>query len=884
MKNKLKVKIIPSLVFGLINIVYCQVESKIYESYSDDYVVKAYDTFINDTVYTTGLWCYAGRKDGHDYNDWSNTRFRGFSVLPFNQEELIIDSIKVILECSSVSGVGSLWWNDIIGNITDTLRFFVTSLPPDSNLLFSDEEAVWNSIPNWNRFYNIPLDSGDNTHIINNPNTPFTFMKYRSHEFTLTVENALRNGLNLYLGVVIDPEDINNRYIGEGWFRLKIWFHKMALSNRYEQTEDALSGTLSLDHNSSSEYDYPIVNSTDSVFVSVGDSYDIKTNQDSLQFNGDYLFHNNWDHLPQDYFLERNDYIMDSRYTMNAYFDNKYVLSFSHPEIKIQDPWFVRENGTQTGTDWIVTNGNYKVFLNQNEDFEPDKPIYRLEILTKYYTTQTDLFVFYRWTAHNGLDFGGGVNQPSYDFETDVVFKSANAQVVAEYISVSNAPNYTLTIEENETLAIPSGSDITFADNFTINVYGGVVDIQGAKLTGSVDNNGIPNSQIVIDQYSFVNIDNSMIRNFALGFERDRFQTDLLNNEILLKKTLFDNAYVFGIEFYGDRLYSEVNFLDVINCTWLNSYFQVFVENGHTFTPDWNLLLENNIIYNSELNLGNTWMNVINRYNLFFNSDYNVEINNTCIIDEDPNFVDPQNGNYNLSYPSLAIDAGNPDTSYDPDGTIADMGAYYYHQPPSVPTHFRIRGRPGQNPRLTYRHSEPDVNTFEILRSWDGGPYQLLAVVNETQYIDTEVIIADNWSLSDEVCYVVNAVDDEGYTSEYSAGPECELAEINMKDLMTPDNYALHHAFPNPFNPETTMKYDLPEQSKVHLTIFDLLGRKINTLKRKTEDAGFYSIKWDGTNEHGKPLSSGMYIIYLSAQSLESEEMFTQSQKVVLMK
>ena len=50
MKNKLKVKIIPSLVFGLINIVYCQVESKIYESYSDDYVVKAYDAFINDTV------------------------------------------------------------------------------------------------------------------------------------------------------------------------------------------------------------------------------------------------------------------------------------------------------------------------------------------------------------------------------------------------------------------------------------------------------------------------------------------------------------------------------------------------------------------------------------------------------------------------------------------------------------------------------------------------------------------------------------------------------------------------------------------------------------------------------------------------------------------
>ncbi len=100
----------------------------------------------------------------------------------------------------------------------------------------------------------------------------------------------------------MDPEDINGRYVGEGWFRLKIWYHKMALSNRYEQTENALGGTLSLDHNSSPEYDYPVVSSTDSVFVSVGDSYDIKTNQDSLQYNGDYLFHNNWDHLQQDYF------------------------------------------------------------------------------------------------------------------------------------------------------------------------------------------------------------------------------------------------------------------------------------------------------------------------------------------------------------------------------------------------------------------------------------------------------------------------------------------------------------------------------------------------------------------------------------------------------
>lgn len=186
---KLNVKIMPSLVFVINNIVNCQVESRIYESYSDDYVVKAYDTFFSDTVYVTDLWCYAGRKDGHDFNDWSDTRFRGFSVFPFNQEELIIDSIKVILECSSVSGVGSFWWDDNIGNITDTLRIFVTSLPPDSNLFFSDKEAVWNSIPNWYRFYNRPLNPWDNTSIWN-PSTPFNATIDRNNEATLIIENG----------------------------------------------------------------------------------------------------------------------------------------------------------------------------------------------------------------------------------------------------------------------------------------------------------------------------------------------------------------------------------------------------------------------------------------------------------------------------------------------------------------------------------------------------------------------------------------------------------------------------------------------------------------------------------------------------------------------
>lgn len=64
----------------------------------------------------------------------------------------------------------------------------------------------------------------------------------------------------------------------------------------------------------------------------------------------------------------------------------------------------------------------------------------------------------------------------------------------------------------------------------------------------------------------------------------------------------------------------------------------------------------------------------------------------------------------------------------------------------------------------------------------------------------------------------------------------------------------------------------------------DLLGRKINTLKNQREDAGWYSIKWYGTDDNEHSLSSGVYIIHISAQSLESDETFTKSQKVLFLK
>jgi len=93
-----------------------------------------------------------------------------------------------------------------------------------------------------------------------------------------------------------------------------------------------------------------------------------------------------------------------------------------------------------------------------------------------------------------------------------------------------------------------------------------------------------------------------------------------------------------------------------------------------------------------------------------------------------------------------------------------------------------------------------------------------------------------------------------------------------------PKEYILNQNYPNPFNPVTTLRYDLPEQSDVTITIYNMLGRKVKTLVNPTQDAGFKSMIWDATNDYGKPVSAGVYLYQIQAGE------FVQTKKMVLLK
>ena len=112
-------------------------------------------------------------------------------------------------------------------------------------------------------------------------------------------------------------------------------------------------------------------------------------------------------------------------------------------------------------------------------------------------------------------------------------------------------------------------------------------------------------------------------------------------------------------------------------------------------------------------------------------------------------------------------------------------------------------------------------------------------------------------------------------------GPDGELlgqGSLTKELTPVPEKYALHQNYPNPFNPVTTIRYDLPQESHVHLVIYDILGREVKTLVNSKEQAGYKSIRWDGRNNFGQKVSAGMYFYRIQASS------FSKVQKMVLLK
>ena len=95
---------------------------------------------------------------------------------------------------------------------------------------------------------------------------------------------------------------------------------------------------------------------------------------------------------------------------------------------------------------------------------------------------------------------------------------------------------------------------------------------------------------------------------------------------------------------------------------------------------------------------------------------------------------------------------------------------------------------------------------------------------------------------------------------------------------IVPKEFILYQNYPNPFNPFTTVRYALPENGFINITIYDMMGRVVKTLMNGYQTAGFQTIQWNATNNRNEPVSAGLYLFTIQAGE------FRQTKKMVLLK
>jgi len=106
-----------------------------------------------------------------------------------------------------------------------------------------------------------------------------------------------------------------------------------------------------------------------------------------------------------------------------------------------------------------------------------------------------------------------------------------------------------------------------------------------------------------------------------------------------------------------------------------------------------------------------------------------------------------------------------------------------------------------------------------------------------------------------------------------------EVVSVDDQERTVPVVYQLEQNYPNPFNPSTTIDFSIPEQVQVTLEIYNVLGQRVKTLVAgEMYDPGHYNVVWDGRNQNGNPVSSGMYIYRIQAGD------FTDVKKMMFLK
>ena len=149
-------------------------------------------------------------------------------------------------------------------------------------------------------------------------------------------------------------------------------------------------------------------------------------------------------------------------------------------------------------------------------------------------------------------------------------------------------------------------------------------------------------------------------------------------------------------------------------------------------------------------------------------------------------------------------------------------------------------------------------------------------------------MVIDTFSLASDTYYIFVLNNPSFGDAEAGAGARYLLSSdiatgVNGRPEL-PAVYALEQNYPNPFNPTTQIKYALPRTSSVTLRVYNVLGQEVATLLNGEQPAGYHSVAWDGRNNRGEAIGSGLYFYRIEAKPNDGGTTFVEVKKMMMIK
>ena len=141
-------------------------------------------------------------------------------------------------------------------------------------------------------------------------------------------------------------------------------------------------------------------------------------------------------------------------------------------------------------------------------------------------------------------------------------------------------------------------------------------------------------------------------------------------------------------------------------------------------------------------------------------------------------------------------------------------------------------------------------------------------------FFDYNGVIDTSFSITP---YSSSDPEDVQYLKELILGLRTNQA-LEINNLVVPETYFLHQNFPNPFNPITKIRWELPKNEFVNISIYNSNGKLVKTLVNSLQSSGYRTINWDATDNRNKPMTSGLYIYMLQSES------YVNTKKMILLR